>query len=285
MMDRLTIEAAEAAVHAGYPEGANARAARRAGRRPVPRWRRTSPRSRRSAASAAPARSAPPPTTPSARCCGRAASRRSRRWAASRASYYVQDGVVPRTKLPEVLRRDRGARGRVRPARRQRLPRRRRQPPSARALRRRASRASRSGRARWPRRSSRRASTPAARSPASTAIGVDKACSMPLLFSEPTISRRCSGCGGRSTRPDSATRARSSRPRGCAARCPGRTAQHPLERQGLPSVSEIASVEDAAEVLAGAAGRGERVSIGREGGDVVISTAGSTGCSSTRPAI
>jgi glycolate oxidase FAD binding subunit len=42
----------------------------------------------------------------------------------------------------------------------------------------------------------------------------------------------------------------------------------------LPSVSEIASVEEAADVLAGAAGRGERVSIGREGGDVVISTAG-----------
>jgi glycolate oxidase FAD binding subunit len=42
----------------------------------------------------------------------------------------------------------------------------------------------------------------------------------------------------------------------------------------LPSVSEIASLEEAAEVLAGAAGRGERVSIGREGGDVVLSTTG-----------
>jgi glycolate oxidase FAD binding subunit len=42
----------------------------------------------------------------------------------------------------------------------------------------------------------------------------------------------------------------------------------------LPSVSEIAGVEEAAEVLASAAGRGERVSIGREDGDVVISTAG-----------
>jgi glycolate dehydrogenase FAD-binding subunit len=42
----------------------------------------------------------------------------------------------------------------------------------------------------------------------------------------------------------------------------------------LPSVSEIAGVEEAAEVLAGAAGRGERVSIGRDGGDVVLSTAG-----------
>ncbi|HEY7604333.1 MAG TPA: FAD-binding oxidoreductase [Gaiellaceae bacterium] len=41
----------------------------------------------------------------------------------------------------------------------------------------------------------------------------------------------------------------------------------------MPSVSEIASVEDAADVLAGAAGRGDRVSIGRDGGDVVISTA------------
>ena len=42
----------------------------------------------------------------------------------------------------------------------------------------------------------------------------------------------------------------------------------------MPSVSEIAGVEEAAEVLAGAAGRGERVSIGRVGGDVVLSTAG-----------
>ena len=40
------------------------------------------------------------------------------------------------------------------------------------------------------------------------------------------------------------------------------------------SVSEIAGVEEAAEVLAGAAGRGERVSIGRDGGEVVLSTAG-----------
>jgi len=42
----------------------------------------------------------------------------------------------------------------------------------------------------------------------------------------------------------------------------------------LPSVSEITSVEEAAEALAAASARGERVSIGREGGDVVISTTG-----------
>ena len=46
-------------------------------------------------------------------------------------NYFVQDGVIPRTKLPEVLERiDELARG-VRPDRRQRLPRRRRQPAPA----------------------------------------------------------------------------------------------------------------------------------------------------------
>ena len=35
---------------------------------------------------------------------GRAARRPSRRWAASSPNYYVQDGVDPRTRLPEVLR-------------------------------------------------------------------------------------------------------------------------------------------------------------------------------------
>jgi FAD/FMN-containing dehydrogenase len=40
----------------------------------------------------------------------------------------------------------------------------------------------------------------------------------------------------------------------------------------LPSVSEIWSVHEAAEVLAGAALEGRRVSIEREGGDVVLST-------------
>ena len=42
--------------------------------------------------------------------------------------YYVQDGVVPRTRLPEVLRRIESSRDAARPPRRQRLPRRRRQP-------------------------------------------------------------------------------------------------------------------------------------------------------------
>jgi glycolate dehydrogenase FAD-binding subunit len=40
----------------------------------------------------------------------------------------------------------------------------------------------------------------------------------------------------------------------------------------VPSVSEVSSLHEAAEVLAGAAAEGRRVSIGREGGDVVLST-------------
>jgi glycolate oxidase FAD binding subunit len=40
----------------------------------------------------------------------------------------------------------------------------------------------------------------------------------------------------------------------------------------LPSVSEIETVQEAAEVLSGAAGEGRRVSIERDGGDVVLST-------------
>ena len=106
MMDRLTIEAAEAAVHAGYPEGAGAVLIVEldgVGRR---RSRTTSPTVERDLrARAEPGRSGSRPTTRSARCSGRAASRPSRPWAASATNYYVQDGVVPRTKLPEVLRR------------------------------------------------------------------------------------------------------------------------------------------------------------------------------------
>ena len=52
-------------------------------------------------------------------------------------NYFVQDGVIPRTKLPDVLERIDALRERVRPDRGQRLPRRRRQPAPARVLRRR----------------------------------------------------------------------------------------------------------------------------------------------------
>jgi glycolate oxidase len=104
MMDRLTIEAAEAAVHAGYPEGAGAiliveldgiavqveedlakveEICRRAGASEIRIAHDDAERARiwkgRKAAFAAVGRISP--------------------------DYYVQDGVVPRTRLPAVLRR------------------------------------------------------------------------------------------------------------------------------------------------------------------------------------
>ena len=77
--------------------------------------------------------------------------------------YYVQDGVVPRTKLPDGAAADRRAFRRARPPRRQRLPRRRRQPPPARALRRRGRGRGRACEGRSRTRSSTPAWTPAAR--------------------------------------------------------------------------------------------------------------------------
>ena len=59
---------------------------------------------RASAASTAPAPCASRPTTPSARCSGRAASRRSARSRGIAPDYYLHDAVVPRTQLVEVLR-------------------------------------------------------------------------------------------------------------------------------------------------------------------------------------
>ena len=145
MMDRLTIEAAEHAVRARLSGRRGRRAARRARRRRRAGRGRRSPRS-------------------SAICveCGafeiRAATSDAERallWKGRKSAfaamgriatdYYVQDGVVPRTRLPEVLRRIEELSERARPARRQRLPRRRRQPPSARALRRARGRRDRAG--------------------------------------------------------------------------------------------------------------------------------------------
>ena len=137
MMDALAIEAAEAAVHCGYPDGAGAvlivelDGPARRGRGAV------RPRSSGSAATTARSRSGSPPTTPSGRCSGRAASRRSPRSGRISPDYIVQDGVIPRTALPEVLRRIAELSAERRRPGRQRLPRRRRQPAPAGAVRRR----------------------------------------------------------------------------------------------------------------------------------------------------
>ena len=103
MMDRLTIEAAEAGVGAGYPEGAEAVLIVELDGVAV-QVEEDLARVEAICLDAAPSRSAWPPTTPSGRSCGWGGSRRSPAMGRISESYYVQDGVVPRTKLPEVLR-------------------------------------------------------------------------------------------------------------------------------------------------------------------------------------
>ena len=218
MMDRLTIEAAEAAFHPGYPDGRGGGAARRARRG---RGAGGGGRGRRSSGSAA--------------SCGafevrvaRDDAERALLWRGRKGAfaamgrmspdYYVQDGVVPRTKLPEVLRRigelsrEHGLRvgnvfhagdGNLHPL-----------------VLYDAAKGETEAAKGWPRRSSTPASTPAARSPASTASASTRRARC-RRCSRSATSRRSSGCAAPSTRTGSRTRARCSRRRGCAARCPG----------------------------------------------------------------
>ena len=105
MMDRLTIEAAEAAVQRRLPRGRRRGADRRARRRRPRRSRRTC-----AAVEEICRRNGAVELRVAADDAERAAvwhGRKAAFAAMGRISpdYYVQDGVVPRTKLPEVLRR------------------------------------------------------------------------------------------------------------------------------------------------------------------------------------
>ena len=237
MMDALTLEAVEAAVSPGYPAGAGAVLIVELDGPAVAGASRTRPRSRRSAASAARSRSARP----------RRAEERARIWRGRKSSfaamgrispsYYVQDGVVPRTRLPEVLRRidalgdeyglriasvfhagdgnlhplvlyDDGVEGE----------------PELR-------RAARDG---DPRRLHRRGRLAHRRARRRRRQGVLDA----EALRRATTSRRWRGCATPSIRTGSRTRARCCRRRACAARCRGRTARTRWSGPGLPSVSE-----------------------------------------------
>ena len=111
MMDALAIEAAEAAVHVPLPGGRRRGADRRAGRA---RRRRSSTRVRRRSSAHLPSRHGAFEIRDRGRR-GRAAliwkGRKSAFAAVGRISpdYIVQDGVIPRTALPEVLRQHRRA--------------------------------------------------------------------------------------------------------------------------------------------------------------------------------
>ena len=231
MMDQLTIQAAEDAVHAGLPRDAGAVLLVELDG-PAVEVELTCRRVQElcAAGRASEVRVAADDAERAALWHGRKAAFA----AMGRVSpdYYVQDGVVPRTRLPQTLRRIERALGPVRPPGRERVPRRRRQPASARALRRRGRRARRSVRSSSRPRSSTRASRPAGRSRASTG-------------SASTRCARCRGCSRRPTwrrwTPAAGVRPRralqpgegSCRRRGCAARCPARTGAIPLEREGV----------------------------------------------------
>jgi glycolate oxidase len=182
MMDTLAIEAAEEAVHAGYTVGVPAAliveldGPRRGVRRPV----------RAGQGDLREARLHPAAHRGLRRRAGgdlaRVARRRSRPVGRISPDYFVQDGVVPRTRLGRGARPDRrdGRRGRA--AGGQRLPRGRRQPAPARALQRRRGR---DGAGRAPlRRIAELCVEMGGSLSGEHGIGTDKACSMPKMFSE-----------------------------------------------------------------------------------------------------
>ena len=238
MMDALSIEAAEAAVHCGYPEGASARPARRAGRarRRGRGGARDRPRDLRGR--------------------GRARDPGGRRpRAAGRdlggPQVRVRRGRAPVPRLHRAGRRGaaHGARRRAGPDRqavggdrhpgRERVPRRRREPASAGALQRRGARrggTGGNGLRRHPRRvhrvrrvDHRRARRRGGQVP---------------VHAEDVQRRRtwtpCSSSAAPSTPRRCATRARSSPPRGCAARSLVTAAVHtPPRRAARRSFDEI----------------------------------------------
>ena len=119
----------------------------------------------------------------------------------------VQDAVVPRTRLPEVLARIHEIADGVRGDGLQRVPRRRRQPAPEHSVRRRRPAEMASGWSTRCRRSCAPASTPAAPSPANTAWGSTSCATCPSC-SATTRWMRCAGCATCSIRTGGRTRAR-----------------------------------------------------------------------------
>ena len=159
------------------------------------------------------------PTTPSARCCGRAASRRSARSPASRPTTTCTTRSCPARKLVEVLRRVyeiadaheliamnvfHAGDGNLHPLHRVRPARARRVGPRVR------------GRHRDPR---RRASTPGGVLTGEHGVGIEKRDLMPLHVLAPTTSTRRRGCATRSIPTAPPTRRRCCRAGAAAASC------------------------------------------------------------------
>ena len=84
-------------------------------------------------------------------------------------------------------------------------------------------------------------------------VGADKKAYMPRMFGARRSRRRCSSCAARSIRPASATRERSFPRRGCAARCQGPTASIRSSGPALRSGFDGAALTHRTDVAALAA--------------------------------
>ena len=184
------------------------------------------------------------------------------------ADYYVQDGVVPRTKLPEVLRRIAELGGRARPAGRQ---------TSSTPATATCTRSCSTTRGSTARPSGRRSVAEAILEICIDAggsltgehgIGIDKVCSMPLLFGSDDLEamKRLRA----RVRPGRALQPRQGDPDAAALRRGAGAVPRSSAGEGRACRASLRSPR----CLRAAAADGTRVSIGREGGDVVLSTAG-----------
>ena len=229
MMDKLAIEAAEEALHAGYPLDAGAVLLVELDG-PAAEVRGESTGSNAICEGPAHRGARRADDGAARRRSGGAARRRSRRSAASSPDYFVQDGVVPRTRLPRCCAGSASRRG-ARAARRQRVPRGRRQPAPAGALR-----APRRARPSRPRSSPRRSSSCARGGRVADGrarVGIDKARLDAADVHRGRSATRCTASAAASTRTGCATPASCfPTPRLCGE-VPGPYRQHPLEREGV----------------------------------------------------
>ncbi len=224
MMDALSIEAAEAAVHCNYPAGAGAvLIVELDGPASEVEAELSVVRAICEAAGATEIRAADDPAQRAVIWAGR----KSAFAAVGRISpsFIVQDGVVPRTSLGAVLARIASLSSEAGHPRGERVPRRATGTCTRWSCTTTRCRGRRPRPRRCPARSWTRAWRRAARSPASTAWAWTSPGTCPRCSPRPTWTP-CSWSGARSTRPTCATRARSSPHPGCAARCRAAAGRH-----------------------------------------------------------
>ena len=149
-------------------------------------------------------------------------------------AYMVMDGVIPRTKLPYVLGRVNEIVGRPRPARRQRVPRRRRQSPPEHPLRSAQARARRRGWWRRAREIMKVCAEVGGSISGEHGIGLEKADYMPFIFSEADLAcMRLREGRVQSDRPVQSGQDLSRASKSCGEAGAVAYRPHPIEEKGL----------------------------------------------------